>query len=962
VEEFCVRFLKFFRRSAVPMQQSSKTEAIRAKAQTRLGLLPTWILAALASPSVLHAAAVDPAATADPSADPAAVTFDTDFFPTGMAPKVDLSRFEKAGAVAPGTYSGDVTFNGVWRAHTDIVMAVAPNGKDVVPCFDKATLANYGVDLKKLAADTTHPDKKLMPDGNFCSPIGDYIPGATTSFDGGEQTLSIDVPQIYASHNARGWVDPSQWNAGINAAVIGYNANAYRSDTLGRSATNAYLGLNVSQHLGSWSINHTGSLGWAAGNGHHYQSSSTFLQHDIPSLQAQLLVGDSFTPGDMFDSVRLRGVRLFSDDRMLPNSLRGYAPVVHGVAETNAHVIIRQHGYIVYDTNVAPGPFAIDDLYPTGYGGDLEVEQIEADGRVKRFKVPFAAVPMSLRPGMSRWSLAAGEMKQVGLVNAPKLLQGTYQRGLTNLVTGYGGAVVGTDYASVIAGAALNTNVGAFAADVTGSRNRVPGQAATSGTSVRLSYNKNLADTGTNFGIAAYRYSTSGFVGLQTAADMRNAVARDINPATIQRQRNRMDVNISQNLGDRWGQFFLNGSVMDYWNARGRQVNFSAGYSNHWKLINFSVTAQRTRDTTLNTLAYVNPISDTIPGEIVGPTPNLPGRADTSVFLTVSMPLGRSASAPMFNAMANHSQSGGDNQQASITGALGSEQRMTYGATLSHDSSSGTSANLNGQYNGSHGNYAAGYSHSSNYSQVSASTSGSLILHAGGYTFSPPTGDTIGLVHAPHAKGARVAGGQGSVVDGNGYAVVPFLQPYQLNAVELDPKNASANVEIKSTRENVAPRAGTVVLLNYETTSGRAVLVETALPDGRPIPFGAQVLNEKGDSIGVAGQASRLYINNMPASGTVTVQWGEGEADSCQVAIQLKAQPKGVRTEMEKVQAQCTPKASAVTTTPLPPSPAIKPVAVLNRASKNQWLSSAADDVWRSRRGSSNDSIFGSAA
>jgi outer membrane usher protein len=912
----------------VSTKQSSKTERIRAVAPMRQRLLSVWIIATLVSPSLLHAAA------ADPSADPAAataVTFDADFFPAGMAPKVDLSRFEKSGAVAPGTYRGDVILNRVWRANTDIVLDVAPGGKDVLPCFDKASLTSYGVDLKKVAADTTHPDKKPIPDGRFCSTLSDYIPGATTSFDGGEQTLTIEVPQIYSSHNARGWVDPSEWNSGINATVIGYNANFYRSDDGNRALASGYVGLNLSQHFGSWSFNHTGSLMWTEGQGNKYQASATFLQHDIPSLRAQMLVGDTFTPGDLFDSVRLRGVRLFSDDRMLPNSLRGYAPVVRGVADTNAHLIIRQHGYVVYDTNVAPGPYVIDDLSPTGYGGDLDVEQIEADGRVKRFTVPFAAVPMSLRPGMTRWSLAAGKINQLNLVDEPTLLQGTYQRGLTNLITAYGGVTLASDYASVIGGAAFNTKVGAFAADVTEARNRVPGQSATTGTSVRLSYNKNLVDTGTN------RYSTSGYVGLQDATYMRDAAARGENPSAIQRQRNRVDVNISQTLGDRYGQFFLTGSVLDYWNARGRQMNFSAGYSNRWKLLNYSISAQRTRDTTIANAAYASPITDVIPGDIAGSVgaPTTPGRVDTSIFLTVSMPLGRSAHAPIFNALTSHSQQGGSNEQASISGTLGDEQRLAYGATLSHDPST-TNASVNAQYNGSHGNYAASYSYGSNYSQASVGASGSLILHAGGYTFSPPTGDTIALVHAPNAKGARVMSGQGSVVDGNGYAVVPYLQPYQLNTVELDPKDSSTSVELKSTKESVAPRAGTVTLLNYETTSGRALLVETRLSDGRPVPFGANVLDEKGDNIGVAGQASRLYVRDMQSSGVITVQWGEGEADSCQINVQLKPQPKGVHTDMEKIQAPCVFKASAATQQPN--SSVTKPVAVLNHNGHSLWL------------------------
>ncbi|MCT6957964.1 fimbria/pilus outer membrane usher protein, partial [Salmonella enterica] len=84
---------------------------------------------------------------------------------------------------------------------------------------------------------------------------------------------------------------------------------------------------------------------------------------------------------------------------MLPDSMRGYAPTVRGVAETNAKVTVRQNGVVLYETTVAPGPFTISDLYATGYGGDLAVTVTEADGRVRSFAVPYASVPQLLRPG-----------------------------------------------------------------------------------------------------------------------------------------------------------------------------------------------------------------------------------------------------------------------------------------------------------------------------------------------------------------------------------------------------------------------------------------------------------------------------------------------------------------------------------------------------------------------------------
>src|SRR5256885_9527612 len=108
------------------------------------------------------------------------------------------------------------------------------------------------------------------------------------------------------------------------------------------------------------------------------------------------------------DSTSFRGIRLNSDDRMLPDSQRGYAPLVRGVANTNARVTITQNGIKLYETTVAPGAFVINDLYPTGYGGDLQVSITEANGAVRSFAVPYAAVPLSLREGQDRYSLTAG--------------------------------------------------------------------------------------------------------------------------------------------------------------------------------------------------------------------------------------------------------------------------------------------------------------------------------------------------------------------------------------------------------------------------------------------------------------------------------------------------------------------------------------------------------------------------
>ena len=72
-------------------------------------------------------------------------------------------------------------------------------------------------------------------------------------------------------------------------------------------------------------------------------------------------------------------------------------------------------------------------------------------------------------------------------------------------------------------------------------------------------------------------------------------------------------------------------------------------------------------------------------------------------------------------------------------------------------------------------------------------------------TFGQPTGDTIGIVHAPGAEGARVTNAPGVRVDGSGYALVPYMNPYQLNTIRLDPQGASLGVQLDSTSDRSRP-------------------------------------------------------------------------------------------------------------------------------------------------------------
>src|SRR5690606_18348775 len=240
------------------------------------------------------------------------------------------------------------------------------------------------------------------------------IDQATLRYDSTRLRLNASIPQIAMLKGRRGYVDPALWDNGVSAAFINYQFNTNRNrDDYGRWTFNN-LGLRNGINLGAWRLRNESNYRTGTGQRSSFTSNRTYLQRDVTSLQGQLTLGEIYSDAHLFDSVRYRGIKLATDEAMRADSERGYAPIIRGVAETNATVEIRQNDYILYSTTVAPGPFEINDIYPTGSNGDLEITIIEADGRRRVSLQAFSSLPTMVREGQLNYSLSAGEFNSNG--------------------------------------------------------------------------------------------------------------------------------------------------------------------------------------------------------------------------------------------------------------------------------------------------------------------------------------------------------------------------------------------------------------------------------------------------------------------------------------------------------------------------------------------------------------------
>jgi outer membrane usher protein len=499
------------------------------------------------------------------------------------------------------------------------------------------------------------------------------------------------------------------------------------------------------------------------------------------------------------------------------------------------------------------------------------------------------------------------------------------QHGFNNLLTGYAGLVGSQGYAAALIGAAIDTRYGALAVDLTQADAHIPGYSTQSGQSMRVTYSKIIPSTHTTLSVAAYRYSTGGFLSLTQAEQARNYAHEGINafdyvppsniptidgvpeqsvltPAQqaalngsafttnpilsatgVQRQRNNFTLSLSQRLGQNGGSIYANVTASDYWNTSGNSTQFQVGYNNHFHRLNFGISATRS----------VTPL----------------GRYDNEYFVNFSLPLGESPHAPTFMLNVTHDQIAGSQDQAIVNGTLGSDNQFDYSATGSHSSDGGgNSGSVNVGYRSPYAVFNASYGDGSGYSQTSAGVTGVIVAHPGGVTFGQPTGDTIGIVYVPGAAGAQLQSAPGARVDHFGYAVVPYLTPYNLNTVQIDPKGLPLDVQLDATSAQVAPYEGAVVMLKFKTENGRALIVHATLENGEPLPFGAEVFNEKGTSLGVVGQGGQILVRGVNQSGRLNVRWdSNGAAQSCSFDYQIAARTKGKKAKAyNEIQATCT--------------------------------------------------------
>jgi len=802
--------------------------------------------------------------------------FDLSFINKGNK-NISQSIVKSLNQVIPGRYSVDLGLNNQYITKIDLEFTRRDTDSNPKACLTAQHIFLLGIKPEKLRPEGAAIFQRSDLTSNIADPkaaclyIEEWVENATESYDKNELILSLFVPQAYVKANKNESLPPNLLTHGENAGFANYNFNYFQSTNQGIHSTAQFLNLDAGVNLFGWQMRQSSYA--SAGN----NSESSFKLGDLSASRtliawkSRVSIGAISSQSPVIGSVPVNGVKLFSEEGLMPDEEKSYKPKVRGFARTNARVKIKQNGVGFFEQNIPPGPFEFSDLNPVSNIGDLQVTVSESDGTEQTFIVPYSNTFGKLNQGGYRYNVTFGAYRNAYASNSDQtrpLLQSFVRYGLTDFFTPAIDSLLSENYQSLGTQLNFGNMLGNQSFNIKTSRWLSPQE--------KSGYQFNTIFLLPQFGLLSFssnlsyqsKYFVDANTGLNTTSNISTVLAQSL--------RSTRSVSSGLNFKE-WGVLSASLSQQDAWSENSLNNNINLGYSIYFKKINFSTSMSRSKNN-----FGVNS-SKTI----------------DSILFNLSMPLS------LFNNNGslsyNASQSGGSpvshnmnysgNYSDDVNYALGYAKRgedLSQNATLNFEHSRGfTSLGASTDNTGG--------------ASASFSASGGLMLHKNGIIASQALGETFGIIEVPGGEGTRASGSK-SIVNAQGFGVVPNLSPYSMNIVDLDLTKAPLDVELESSSQRVAPVTGAIVKLSYVSTIGRPLLVHFS---GEKIPFGATVLGENDAELGTLGPGNRGLIRVKSNKGRLKVRWGEDPDESCWADYDIKPDQKALNSGYTLMEMAC---------------------------------------------------------
>ncbi|WP_350024950.1 fimbria/pilus outer membrane usher protein [Providencia rettgeri] len=496
-----------------------------------------------------------------------AETFNINALNLSVDDNIDLSYFEKNN-FSEGLYETDIVLNGKRILRGEKIKFISHDGI-IEPCITASVIKRFPLteDAKEIL---------LSSEEDHCINISVLDKNVTVDFNDSDQVLTISIPQKYLVAVYSSWISPELRDYGIAGLILDYTVsdnNFYRKDSGNRNNLSAFG--NVGANLAEWRLRanyqyENKLVDSSNDKKSRFEWEQIYAFRDMASLSAKLFVGEIYIKSDLFDSVRFKGISVFTDESMMPPNLRGYAPQITGVAASNATVTLSQNGRIISQIKVPAGPFVIKDLSQSVMG-TIDVTVIEDNGKETRFQYTTTNIPFLTRKGQVRYTMNLGQLSPENNENIDKnFITVESSIGVLNNTSVFGGLVATSNnqYRAINLGVGQNLGfLGALSIDVTQSYADV-GTRET-GKSYRINYAKNLPSIDGQLTLTGYRFADRTFNSLSNFVEKNFS---DNSQGELDKDKHVFSLSYAQQLHFMNASANITASRKTYWN--GKQNNY----------------------------------------------------------------------------------------------------------------------------------------------------------------------------------------------------------------------------------------------------------------------------------------------------------------------------------------------------------------------------------------------------
>lgn len=758
----------------------------------------------------------------------------------GISPEV-AAYFSEAPRFSPGTIPVSVSING-----NDKGTINAQFSTEGQLCMDAHFLQQAGLkipsDLASASLDSSAKgDQTPLP----CDDYATYYPGTTVSLFPNETRVLVVVPSDALAPVSTA---PTGYLRGGMAGLLNYDMFSSLSKNQWDTSRHSYASLENGFNAGDWLVRSRQIINQSERET-QFTALQTYAQRTFPSVGLQLQAGQINVRNSLFAIPSLSGMQI-EPDRAL-NPVSGSGVTVTGIAQTaQARVEIKQNHQLIYSTLVPAGRFTLPDVPTISANTDLQVTVNETNGEQHHFVVSASeqnAAQLSQPEGLS---FALGKVSQ-GMAGQTPPWVGSFSQGwrIHSQLNLSGGVLLAQGYQSLAAR-------GEF----------TPRNNWLLKSSWWLSHDQQHSVQGQNLELSS-TYRPLKNLAMTLHAGHKSAGYRHLSDSMYQNHQHELSAHTFGAYAN-WSLPYLGGFSLGYTGFVSQQTtqSINIGWGKTMGKVNIRADWQRSL-----------------------------GRSNTKngadqLFVNFSLPWGEQHIDNYYRRSGTRAILGsGINTHGQIMPALHYSLAANHEFTEKHTAIRG-SLNSNLHYTKINFSASVDTNRSQNYN---VSTQGGVAAHAAGITFSPePIQESFAIVKLDQkVAGIAIDTGQGRVwTDFWGQAVVPSLPAYQSSHVELNTETLPKNADVSNGLQSVKVGRGAVTQLNYQLLKERRALLNVTLPDGSPLPKDSLIVDSDQQYITSSVDNGVVFINNIPASGTLFVAAENGH-EACRLMYPLNEQP-----------------------------------------------------------------------